>query len=387
MDQPYHAIPAEAIDEGVVTDAYFERTEETLAAAGRNPEVVAEVTADQFGDGTFEVLAGVPTVAQLFEGLPVDVDALPEGTLFDGGPVVQIQGPYRAFARYETALLGLLSHPTGFATRALAARTVAPETPLYSFGSRHVHPSLAAVVERAAMLAGFDGFSNVAAEPLVGGTASGTMPHALMLVFGQEDITSAWVAFDEAVDQSVPRIALCDTFTDERDESLKAARALGDALDGVRLDTTGSRRGDYSHIVREVRWELDTRGYDDVDIFLSGGIDLELLDRLEENADGFGVGSFITNADPVDFALDIVEVEGEARVKRGKLAGKKAVYRTPEGDHVVRRADEPAPSGADSLLEPVVRDGEIVADFDFEEARKWTLADRDRVAFDPWNHE
>ena len=54
----FDIVGPEAIAAGRATDAYFERTAETLAAAGRNPHVVAEVTADQFSDGGFELLAG-----------------------------------------------------------------------------------------------------------------------------------------------------------------------------------------------------------------------------------------------------------------------------------------------------------------------------------------
>ena len=47
----FDIVPETAIVEGRATDAYFLRTEEALEYADRNPHVVAEVTADQFGDG------------------------------------------------------------------------------------------------------------------------------------------------------------------------------------------------------------------------------------------------------------------------------------------------------------------------------------------------
>ena len=42
----------------------------------------------------------------------------------------------------------------------------------------------------------------------------------------------------------VGRVALVDTFADERFETLEAARALTDRLSAVRVDTPASRRGD-----------------------------------------------------------------------------------------------------------------------------------------------
>ena len=395
MSNPFGTVPAETVLEGAATDAYFERTRETLEHAGKHPHVVAEVTADQFPTGAFEVFTGVADVATLFEGRDVDVDALPDGQLFDGGPVMRIEGPYLEFAELETALLGLLSQPSGFATAALEARLAGPESLLLSFGARHVHPSIAATVERAALLAGFDGFSHVAAGDLLDREPSGTMPHALMFCFGEGNQADAWRAFDEAVAEDVPRIALVDTFWDEKSESLLAAETLGEDLDGVRIDTTGSRRGDFRHIVREVRWELDARGYEDVDVFCSGGIGPDSIRELRDVADGFGIGSHITDADPLDFSLDVVEIaagsddpsssptreEYEPISKRGKLSGDKAVYRTPDGGHHVALADREGPERGDALLEPLVRDGEVVREFDLEEASERCLDDAERVGF------
>jgi len=374
----FDIVPESAIVEGRATDAYFLRTEEALEHAGRNPEVVAEVTADQFATGAFEVFAGVKDAANLLAGYDVDVDALPEGTLFDGGPVMRIEGPYLEFCRLETSLLGFLSHASGIATAALEARRAAPDSSILSFGARHVHPSIATVVERNALLAGLDGFSHVAAGNQLDRTASGTMPHALMICFGPGNQEDAWRAFDEAVDEKTPRIALCDTYDDEADEAIRAAEM---GFDSVRLDTTGSRRGDFRHIIRETRWELDAEGHEDVEIFVSGGITPETIRELRDVADGFGVGSYISNADPVDFALDIVEIGGEPAAKKGKLSGTKSVYRTPDGGHHVALADEPGPTDGESLLEPLVRDGEVVAEFDLDAAIDRAAADARRVGF------
>ncbi|MBX0287063.1 nicotinate phosphoribosyltransferase [Haloarcula salinisoli] len=381
MTEAFDIIPAEAIRSGRATDAYFDRTVEALDHAGHNPDVVAEVTADQFPTGEWHLLAGLKDAAALLEGRDLDADALPEGTLFDGGPVMRIAGPYRAFGRLETALLGFLSHPTGIATRALEARRAAPDSTVLSFGSRHVHPSLGAMVERSALLGGMDGFSNVAAGDVIGREAGGTMPHALLICFGRGEQEQAWRAFDEAVPESTPRIALVDTYSDEVDEALRAAEAIDD-LAGVRLDTTGSRRGDFRHIVREVRWTLDAYGHEDVDIFCSGGLGPTELRGLRDVADGFGVGSYVSNADPLDFALDIVEVDGEPAAKRGKLTGKKSVYRTREGGHHIGLASHDGPDDAESLMEPLVRDGEVVREFDLDAAISRAGTDADRVGFE-----
>jgi nicotinate phosphoribosyltransferase len=376
----FDIVSPEAIAAGEATDAYFDRTMEVLEHAGRNPRVVAEVTQDQFPTGEWGVFAGVRDAAHLLAGRDVDADALAEGRLFDGGPVLRIEGPYREFCRFETALLGFLSHATGVATRALEARRAGPDSLVLSFGTRHVHPAIGAMVERSALVGGLDGISNVAAGEVLGREAGGTMPHSLVICFGRGNQEQAWRAFDEAVAGDVPRVALCDTYDDEVEETLRAVAAVDD-LDSVRIDTTSSRRGDFRHILRELRWKLDARGHEDVDIFASGGIDPAAIRALRDVADGFGVGGYVSNADPVDFALDIVEREGEPAAKRGKLDGKKEVYRTPDGAHHVGLAGREGPADGDALLEPLVRDGRVVREFDLDAAAERAAVEAETVGF------
>jgi len=60
--------------------------------------------------------------------------------------------------------------------------------------------------------------------------------------------------------------------------------------------------------------------------------------------------------------------EGSPISKRGKLSGVKDVYRTPDGGHHVALADRDGPDEGEALLEPLIRDGEIVREFDLEAA-------------------
>jgi len=376
----FDVVSEEAIVSGRATDAYFDRTVESLEHANRNPTVVAEVTASQFPTGEWDLFAGLKDAAHLLEGRALDVDALREGQLFDGGPVAQIESPYLEFCRLETALLGFLSHATGVATAAFETRRAAPESLVLSFGTRHVHPSIAAMIERSALVGGIDGISNVAASEVIDREAGGTMPHALIICFGRGNQEAAWQAFDEAVAAEVPRVALCDTYSDEVEESLRAVEAVDD-LDSIRIDTTSSRRGDFRHILREIRWKLDARGHEDVDLFASGGVGPEMIRELRDVVSGFGVGSYVSNADPLDFALDIVEVDGDPAAKRGKLDGRKQVYRTADGGHHIGLAVHDGPADSEALLEPLIRDGEIVRNFDIDAAADRAAEDGDRVGF------
>jgi nicotinate phosphoribosyltransferase len=324
---PFHTAGAEAIKSGEVTDVYFARTVEVLRAKGVHKRCLAEVTlkADP-EEWDFGVLAGLEEAAELFEGLPVDLKALPEGSFFRPfEPVALVEGTYTDFAVYETALLGLLCQASGIATEAARCKLAAGEKLLISFGARRMHPAIAPMVERNAFIGGCDGVAVTASARLISEEPVGTIPHALVLMMG--GVAEATEAFHEVIDPSVHRVALVDTFNDEKFESLRAAEALGEDLWGVRLDTPGSRRGDMRQILEEVRWELDLRGHQHVKLFLSGGVSAKEVAAYSDLVDGFGVGTSISSAKVIDFSLDIVEIEGEPIAKRGKWAGRKEVVR------------------------------------------------------------
>lgn len=323
----FHIASDEDIKAGRVTDVYFQRALEVLRRKGIDKHVKMEVFLKNFPyQENWGVLAGVEECLKLMEGLPVRVRCLPEGTIFrKEEPVMLIEGRYLDFGHYETAILGLLCQASGIATKAARYRRIAPDKVLISFGARRMHPTIAPMVERNAFIAGFDGVAAVKAAELLGEPAMGTMPHALIILLG--DTVEAMRAFHEVIEPNVKRVALIDTFHDEKFEAVRVAQAMGEALYGVRLDTPASRRGDFLKILKEVRWELDVRGFRHVKLFVSGGLEEDAVEQLKGVADAFGIGTSITNARTIDFALDIVEVEGEKLAKRGKLSGAKKLLR------------------------------------------------------------
>src|SRR4030095_6854113 len=153
----------------------------------------------------------------------------------------------------------------------------------------------------------------------------GTIPHALVLMVG--DTVEALKAFHEVIEPKVRRVALIDTLQDEKFEAIRVAEALGKDLFAVRLDTPSSRRGDLYRIVEEVRWELNLRGFEHVRIVASGGIDEYEILRLNPVVDSYGVRTSIATAPVLNFALDIMEIEGRPMAKRGKWSGAKDVLR------------------------------------------------------------
>lgn len=329
MSKIFHVASSEDILQGRVTDVYFTNVVKALRHLDINPYVAAEVRAGSLPeDWEWAVFAGLEESLRLLEGRPLDVYAMREGTLFQPEETVLIvEGRYQDFAVLETALLGFLCQASGVATKAARCRLAAGERMVISFGARRMHPAITPMIERNAFIGGCDGVAVVASAELIGERPLGTMSHSLLLCVGDE--ARAFKAFDDTADEYIRRVALVDTFQDEKFGALTAAEALGERLFAVRLDTPSSRRGDFLKIIQEVRWELDLRGHRKVRIFLSGGLDEYDILRYNPYADAYGVGTSISNAPVVDFSLDIVEVDGRPRAKRGKMSGKKQVFRCP----------------------------------------------------------
>jgi nicotinate phosphoribosyltransferase len=362
----FDTVSDDIIKKGDCTDIYFVRTEETLRLAKLNPVVSMEVSASALPE-SWSVFCGLSDVIVLLEGIPVTVDAMPEGTVFlKNEPVLRISGKYRDFCRYETAILGFLCHASGVASAAAHITRASHGRPVYSFGSRRQHPSIARMIERAAWIGGVEGVSNICAPE--GMPVVGTMPHAFVMCYEKPE--DAWRSFDKHAPKEVPRIMLCDTFCDEKTESLRAAELGATA---VRLDTPRSRRGNMRSILEEVRWELDTHGYPEVRIFLSGGVTREDIILYRDIVDAFGVGGAIANAPVIDFGMDIVEIEGVPKAKRGKRSGIKQVYLMPDGAHRIVPAKQKAPARGKILIEPCIKNGKILKRCDMQKARKRVL--------------
>jgi nicotinate phosphoribosyltransferase len=322
---------------GKTSDIYFQRTLEILKKEKRDRvSVLGEVTTHSLPDAwAWGVLSGVEEAVRLLEGKPVDLWSLPEGSLFTPKtasgiptPVMTVEGPYGAFGLFETPMLGLLCQASGITTKAARVRKLAGDKRIISFGVRRMHPGVAPMIERSVYIGGLDDVTTPLGAERLGLSPVGTMPHALTIVMGGP--REAFEAMQKHLEKKIPRIALVDTYYDEKIEANIAAEAIPD-LAGVRIDTHSTRRGNLASIVREVRWELDIRGHKDAKLYVSGGISEEKIpELLEAGVDGFGIGTSLSNAPTIDFAFDIVEMEGKPVAKRGKFGGRKRLMRCVE---------------------------------------------------------
>jgi nicotinate phosphoribosyltransferase len=307
---------------GDTADVYFLRSREVLVHEGLDPIVTMELFPSRAG-----VLAGIREAIELLRtavpGKELAVEAMEEGSWIQPKQVVlRITGRYLAFGVYETALLGILAQSTGWATAARACVEAASPIPVYSFGARHVHPRVAPILDYAAIVGGCVSGSSSAGARLADRAPAGTMPHALVLIFG--DTVATAEAFDRSMPPDVPRTILVDTFHDEAEESVRVAAALGHRLQSVRLDTPSERGGVTVELVRETRARLDLAGHAHVQIFVSGGLTPERLRQFRDSGApiaGFGVGSVISAAAPIDFTADVKAIADRPVAKRGRIPG------------------------------------------------------------------
>ena len=325
----FHTADPKDVIDGRITDVYFERTLKILKAKKINPVVKAEFIAKSLPENwLWAIFAGLEEAIYLMKHLPIKVRAMKEGTVFyPYEPVVEIEARYQDFCVYETAILGLICQASGVATKAARFKKLAGDRVVISFGARRMHPILAPMIERNAYIGGCDGVSVVKSGEIIGEDPMGTMPHALIICMGST--VDAIKAYDEVLEPELKRVALIDTFLDEKFECLNVAEALGEKLSAVRFDTPSSRRGNFYRILEECRWELDMRGYKHIKFYVSGGIKEEDVPGLNPVVDGYGIGTSISNAPVVDYAMDIIEVEGKPQAKRGKWSGSKRVLRCP----------------------------------------------------------
>lgn len=382
----FHISNSDDIKKGKITDVYFERMVMILKEKKLDKRVVLEVRARTLPSPyQWAILAGLDEALYLLEGLEVDVWSMSEGTIFHPfEPVLTIEGIYSQFAKYETALLGLICQASGIATRAARCRKASAGRLIYHFGARRMHPAITLMIDKAAFIGGCDGVAVKKSAEELGEEPVGTIPHALILLVG--DTVKATQFFDEVIEAKVERVALIDTLGDEKFEALRVAKALGKNLFAVRIDTPASRRGDLMELLQEVRWELDLQGFKKVKIFVSGGITDQKIGLLNSVADAFGVGTYISNAPVIDFSLDIVEIDNKPLAKKGKRSGKKEIWQCsscltrsilPFKERITKCSCE---GNFTALTKQVIKRGKIIIDLPpSQKIRKYVLEQLDKT--------
>jgi nicotinate phosphoribosyltransferase len=327
-------LPVEKMRDGYYTDVYFNHARETLLRDGRHPRVVMQVFQKQQA-----VLGGMDEAIAVLRLCSHDWDELTVHALYDGDEiapwetVMTIEGDYTLFAHLETVYLGVLARRTLVSTNVRRVVQAARGKPILFFPARHDHHRVQTGDGYAAHVAGAIGVSTDAQASWWGGRGIGTVPHALIAAYGGNTVLAA-TKFAESAPEGVNVVVLVDFENDSVRTSLEVARAMGDRLWGVRLDTSRtlvdrtlwSEMGDFDprgvneRLVRRVREALDENGFERVRIVVSGGFDVERIREFEAGGvpvDSYGVGSSLIRG-ANDFTADIVLADGLPAAKVGR---------------------------------------------------------------------
>ena len=334
LDPDTFNLPVAKMRAGYYSDKYFVRAREILLAESHRPRVTMQV----FGKAR-AFLGGVDEAIAILKLCAIEWPELEVHALFDGDEVeawetvLLIEGPYDAFAHLETLYLGVLARRTRVGTNTRRVVEAAAPKEVMFFPARHDHWLVQPGDGYAAHVAGAIGVSTDAQASWWAGQGLGTVPHALIAAYGGDTVL-ATRKFAERIGPEVRLISLVDFENDCVRTSVEVARALGDRLYGVRLDTSemlvdrslweqmGAFKptGVNPQLVWNVRRALDQAGFPQVRIMVSGGFTVEKIQEFEAQGapvDGYGVGSSLLHG-RFDFTADVVFVDGHPCAKVGR---------------------------------------------------------------------
>jgi nicotinate phosphoribosyltransferase len=332
-------LPVEKMRAGYYTDAYFNHTRDVLLRDGRHPRVVMQVFQKKHS-----WLGGMDEAIAILKLCSDDWDALEVHALHDGDPiepyepVLTIEGDYTTFAHLETPYLGVLARRTLITTNVVRVLEAANGKPIIFMPARHDHHRVQTGDGYAAYVGGRVVGSDIGVTTdeqasWWGGRGVGTVPHALIGSYGGDTVTAA-KRFAEWAPPDMNVTVLVDFENDSPRTAVAVARALGDRLWGVRLDTSESlvdrslldEMGDFKptgvneRLVWKVREALDREGFEAVKIVASGGFDVEKISSFESSGvpvDAYGIGSSLIRGSN-DFTGDIVITDGKPSAKFGR---------------------------------------------------------------------
>jgi nicotinate phosphoribosyltransferase len=336
-------LPVEKLRDGYYSDAYFNLTKSLLEADGHHPRVLMQAfqRKESILGGIDEAVAVLKQGAGHYEGdrwvdgfERLDVRALHEGDeIAPWETVLTIEGDYSDFAHLETVYLGVLARRTLVMRNVREVVGAARGKPILYFPARHDHWLVQTGDGWAAHIAGAIGVSTDAQASWWGGRGVGTVPHALIAAYGGDTALAAR-KFADRFGRDMNVTVLVDFENDSVKTALEVAEALGPDLWGVRLDTSDKladvslRRlhgdaaptGVAAELVHLVRSELDSHGFEDVRIVVSGGFTAERIRAFEDAGvpvDSYGVGSSLIRG-ANDFTADVVTVDGRPCAKVGR---------------------------------------------------------------------
>ena len=337
---PTISFPKE-IGMGEYSAQYFLKISQVIKAT--QPDTVVTMQYHQMANNV--TICGIKHVLELLKNFTnfhkLKIFGLHDGDVVKARePFLKITGPYFMFGYLESVMTGILRRMSSIATNAKALQSVANPTPVIFMGDRqdlfYSQP--------------FDGYAakvggikyqvtqrqllhwkeaNASEEVLFA-----SMPHSFVQMHAG-DLVAACKAYLK-VFPNERLIALVDYNNDVVNDSIKVAKALGDKLFAVRVDTSSNMTdqfftnytfgADYSNeygvtpnLIKGLRNALNLEGYTKVKIFVSGGFNKQKISEFKAAkavVDAYGVGTALFN-NKLDFSLNAVRLNGVEHAKKG----------------------------------------------------------------------
>ncbi|MDI3330459.1 MAG: nicotinate phosphoribosyltransferase [Micrococcus sp.] len=201
---------------------------------------------------------------------------------FPYSPILQVESSFAEACILETYVLSVLNYDSAVASAASRMTSAAADRPCIEMGARRINEEAAVAAARAAVIAGFDSTSNLAAGERYGVKTVGTAAHSFTLLHDSE--REAFEAQVAALGRDTT--LLVDTY--EVEQGVRTAvEVAGTELRNVRLDS-----GDLVEQAHRVRKLLDELGNTGTGIMVTSDLDEYAIAYLRSApVDSYGVGT------------------------------------------------------------------------------------------------
>ena len=335
---------------GETSEASLIRMGTILRDKGMNPDVCFEFIANEPG-----VFSGLGEIVQLLsrilpEKYKDEIWALNDGDVFEKNEVVlRVRAKFAILSSFLTALTGILSSSSGWATGAKKCVDAADGIPIVNFGANQIHPNTVGIMDYSSIQGGAKGCSSVIGAKLTDLTPVGSMNENLVLIF--KDVVDAAEALMNNGETELPKIVSIGVLGDEAVEAEEIVSNFP-GVRGLKIETPDERGGIEGSLLREIRERLDQKGFTNTQLSVSGDltpksinniIDIEKewlsdlnkfqninsndeTDQVNQNLNrrivqAIGVNRFIACHPPANISAYLKEIDGVPVSKRGKVPG------------------------------------------------------------------
>jgi len=305
-----------------------------------------------------------------------DIYSVKEGdVVFPNEPLVRVKGKIVEVQLIESLLLNFLNFQSLIATKTARIVQAAGDDPVLEFGLRRAQGKDGALSgARASYIGGVSSTSNTLAGKIYSIPISGTMAHSWIMSFDSE--LEAFQKYAEVYPETC--VLLVDTYDTLKSGVPNAIKVFQDLQEkgiedfGIRLDS-----GDLEYLSKQARKMLDENGCEKAKIYASSELDENIIEELREKnspIDAWGVGTKLITANP-DPALSGVY----------KLVSKNG---TDNYEPVIKVSNNPekiTTPGIKNIMRFFGSDGIMKADLIYEETEEEKLEQRiknqDRITF------